>query len=357
RGLILTQAAIARNLAAAAEEASTSPAPPATGAPSPPTTIPGDVPALNRSSGRLEDAWAAAQTTASAAREALAEARAAAEAAAKSAEQVEAQAQEALAESQSASTTAQPEARSRETSALEAQTLAVAVRNHANLAAEAASSARRHAEAARARAERSMDSRRAAAAWRNARSADRQRTPAVSHSKEAAKQQEEAATSARKARRLADRAKYGALPSWITEEAQLFRLLKEQERQLGKTLAKPPDDIGAGIDDRVRYVRTVIELKALDVVRSLRAEESLDEKLDKHEVILQSVPSLAYSYACYLVRWKNIPFDDQRVTKLFDTALTLDVLAEFVADDPELWTAGDEAGFKKLLARATAQRH
>ena len=65
-------------------------------------------------------------------------------------------------------------------------------------------------------------------------------------------------------------------------------------------------------------------------------------------------PNLAYSVACYLVRWRGVPFDEPPLPALFEAAVTSEVQARFVASDPELTTASDEKGFARLKARAAA---
>ncbi|QIG38445.1 hypothetical protein G5T42_02255 [Microbacterium sp. 4R-513] len=63
-------------------------------------------------------------------------------------------------------------------------------------------------------------------------------------------------------------------------------------------------------------------------------------------------PRLAYSVACFLVRWRGMQFDVPPVRFLFDTALTSDLQSRFIPSDPELTTAADTAGFGRLKKRA-----
>ncbi len=66
---------------------------------------------------------------------------------------------------------------------------------------------------------------------------------------------------------------------------------------------------------------------------------------------IRDEPQLAYAVACYLVRWRGVPFSDRRVCELLDRAAVVDIFLEFAEDDPELSTAPDKSGFEELRAR------
>ena len=101
--------------------------------------------------------------------------------------------------------------------------------------------------------------------------------------------------------------------------------------------ARPPADAGS----RIARERAQLDLAALDVALGKRVEAAgfmRSESIAVH-------PVLAYSLACYLVRWEGRMFRDTTVVARLTTAMTDAALFEFAAKDPELNSTDDGDGF------------
>lgn len=141
----------------------------------------------------------------------------------------------------------------------------------------------------------------------------------------------------------------------------------EASTRVTEEIARLPSD-GLGSSDplltRTTKLHLTIEAKALAVAGSLlpyggppslaadsgTAWSALELSPEEDRQVRRT-PHLAYTVACYLVRWEGVRFADGTVRELLDRATIIDVLMEFAMIDPELSTARDTDGFNELKAR------
>jgi hypothetical protein len=339
RGLLVTRAAITRNLAAlllakkpAVATASESP-----------TAAPMEVvEAVGWPPGR-RGAWTFARTAAASARE----------------EHLQAQQAAKIAEAAKAAETKETAAAARQQNIDEA----------ARKARTAAGRARSHAETARLAAERAYSRSDPHTAWLFARAADAAHKDTTKNADDAAAAKDDVLKLVAGARLDADRTTHRATVL-IGVRTLLARLANEEElldAQIARNTAKGDEQVS----DQIARIRLVIQQKALVAMllneaglpdpirrgllnRQATMQSTLADDLTQgnDSAVVRRVPALAYGFACYLTRWVGKEFDDELVAGLLDTAIALDAYAAFAKHDPELSTAGDAAGFGRLVIKA-----
>ncbi|WP_442574773.1 hypothetical protein ACSBPH_13150 [Microbacterium sp. F51-2R] len=108
-------------------------------------------------------------------------------------------------------------------------------------------------------------------------------------------------------------------------------------------------------ENRATRARAAIDLLALDAIAAGRTDPAAEKRFLESPAVAVS-PGLAYSLACYLVRWGGRLFADSTVTALLETGVTDAFQKDFAARDPELSTAPDRKGFADLMQGPKAKK-
>lgn len=107
-------------------------------------------------------------------------------------------------------------------------------------------------------------------------------------------------------------------------------------------------------ENRATRARAAIDLLALDAIAAGRSDPAAEKRFLESPAIAVS-PALAYSLACYLVRWGGRLYADSKVKALLETGMTDAFQKDFAERDPELSTAPDRKGFADLKAGPKAK--
>ncbi|MCI4658924.1 hypothetical protein [Cryobacterium zhongshanensis] len=225
-----------------------------------------------------------------------------------------------------------------------------------------------HAERARLAAEQAYSRWAPRAAWQLARDAGASRRDAM-HGAGDATAAKDAVLKAKAAAKLAADRRIHCNDALLGLKSLLAQLRIEEE-SLSAENVRATGKGDARVKDRAAQVRLVIQQKALvEMLLNLRPpvtemgsllkrqkelQSELSDDLDTGEdaTAVRRAPALAYGFACYLTRWKGEKFDNDLVLELLETSIAIDTFAEFAKDDPELSTTGDPAGFDRFVARA-----
>lgn len=234
-------------------------------------------------------------------------------------------------------------------------------------------SARKAASAARsasARAQKALDATRLSVAAKSALEADSFARAAKEHEGHA----EAALADAERYRQIARRADFlaDAAHAVVRALAQVERVCRDMDRESripGSRVLDP------GAESRANRTRIYldIERRALTAARDVllpppasepdrrtagEREASWDDTRSAAEIPpeIRDDPQLAYTAACYLVRWREVSFSDRRVCELLDRATVLGFFLQFAKDDPELSTAPDSEGFDALKKRLATEK-
>ncbi|TFD37721.1 hypothetical protein E3T40_03740 [Cryobacterium sp. TMT1-19] len=226
-----------------------------------------------------------------------------------------------------------------------------------------------HAERARLAAEQAYSRLVPRTAWRLARRTDSARKEATKGADEATAAKNSVLNMATAAKLAVARKEMHGDEVLLGVEALLDRLRVEEE-SLEARIAHATGKGDARVKDRTARTRLIIQQKALvamllnlrppaaDQGSLLKRQEELQSRLSddlktgEDAAAVRRAPALAYGFACYLTRWKGEKFDNELVAELLETAIAVDAFAAFAKDDPELWTASDAAGFGTLVAKA-----
>ncbi|MCY7413200.1 MAG: hypothetical protein LH471_09250 [Salinibacterium sp.] len=231
-----------------------------------------------------------------------------------------------------------------------------------------------HAERARLAAEQAYSRLVPRTAWRLARRTDAARKEATQGADDATAAKNSVLKMATAAKLTAARKEMSGDAVLLSVDALLDRLRVEEE-SLGTRNARAARKGDGRVKDRTARIRLVIQQKALvAMLLNLRPPAAHTDQLLKRQAELQitlpdnlktgedaaavrRAPTLAYGFACYLTRWMGEKFDNELVAELLETAIAVDAFAAFAKDDPELSTASDAAGFDKLVAKAATALH
>ena len=225
-----------------------------------------------------------------------------------------------------------------------------------------------HAERARLAAEQAYSRWLPRTAWRLARIADASRRDATKGANDATAAKDAVLKKAAAAKVAADRTTHP--DNVLLGLKSLLARLRVEEESLEAKNARATGKGDVRVKDRTARIRLVIQQKALVAMllnlrppvtkegslltrqRELQKKLSDDLMTGEDAAAVRRTPALAYGFACYLTRWKGKKFDHELVAELLETAIAVDAFAMFAKDDPELSTASDAAGFEKLVAKA-----